>query len=70
MKKDPLKGALFTFNQIVVLDRCRYEEAPDVTVGPSWSRGMVGTHTYSHLAKIEVIDGCWPVPARHVLGRS
>jgi hypothetical protein len=61
-------GHSFTLNEIMVLNRCRYEETPAVTVGPTWTRGLVGTHTYSRSAGIEVLDGCEPLPAGLVLG--
>lgn len=56
-------GYSFTLNEIVVLDPCRYQETPGVTVGPSWTRGLKGTHTYSRASQVEVIDGWRPLPA-------
>jgi len=60
-------GYSFTLNEIVVLDRRRYQETPSVTVDPSWAPGLVGTHTYSHAGQVEVIDGCAPLPAGRIL---
>jgi hypothetical protein len=59
-------GRSFTLNEIVVLDADRYEERPFVTVDPIWAPGLVGTHTYSHFGKVEVIDGCAPLPVARV----
>ena len=62
-------GQSFTLNEILVLDRERYQDRPAVTVGPV--RGLVGTHTYGQLGGIEVIDGCAEVPAaRHARRRA
>ena len=60
-------GYSFTFNQILAMNQREYRESPAVTVLPTWSEGMVGTHTYSSLGDIEVIDGCAAKPAGHVL---
>ncbi len=59
-------GVSFTLNEIVVLDRYQYREMPCVTNNPLWARGLVGTHTYSHVGQIEIIDGCVPLPAGSV----
>jgi hypothetical protein len=61
-------GRSFTLNEIVALDADRYEERACVTVDPIWSPGLVGTHTYSHVGQVEVIDGCAPLPAARVRG--
>jgi hypothetical protein len=59
-------GYSFTLNQILVCNRYHYQEKPYVTVNPLWARGLVGTHTYSHLDQVEIIDGCVPLPASRV----
>jgi hypothetical protein len=56
-------GYSTTFNEIVVLDRYQYQESPCTTINPLWARGLVGTHTYSHVGQVEIIDGCVPLPA-------
>lgn len=61
-------GRSFTLNEIVVLDADHYEERACVTVDPIWAPGLVGTHTYSHIGQVEVIDGCVPLPATRVRG--
>ena len=60
------EGYSFTLNQIVTLDRYQYQEKPCVTINPLWAPGLVGTHTYSHVGQVEIVDGCEPVPARSV----
>jgi hypothetical protein len=60
-------GRRFTLNEIVALDADRYEETRGVTVEPSWAPGLIGTHTYSQLGEIEVIDGCATLASAHVL---
>jgi len=60
-------GHSFTLNHIVVLDKRLYRERPQVTVGPLWARNLLGTHTYSHAGRIEIIDGCVRLPAARVL---
>jgi hypothetical protein len=61
-------GRRFMLNEIVTLNGDHYEERPCVTVDPIWSPGLVGTHTYTHIGQLEVIDGCVPLPAATVLG--
>jgi len=61
-------GRRFTLNEIVALDADRYEERACVTVDPIWAPGLVGTHTYSHVGQVEVIDGCVPLPVARVRG--
>jgi len=60
-------GYSFTLNEILVLDRQHYQEKPRVTVEPSWSRNLLGTHTYAHDCQLEVIDGFTVLPPRRVL---
>jgi hypothetical protein len=61
-------GYSFTLNEIVALSRFHYRETSGVTVGPSWARNLVGTHTYSHAPQVEVIDGCTRLPAGRLRG--
>ncbi len=61
-------GYRCTLNEVTVLDRCHYQEKPSVTIDPVWATNLIGTHTYSHLGQIEVIDGCVPLPAGSVSG--
>jgi hypothetical protein len=51
-------GYSFTLNEIVVWDRYQYQEKRCVTINPLWAPGLVGTHTYSHVGQVEIIDGC------------
>jgi hypothetical protein len=60
-------GFSLTLNEIVVLDRERYEERSCVTVTPTWAPRLVGTHTYSHAGQVEIIDGCARRPASAAL---
>lgn len=60
-------GYSFTFNEILELDQRRYREARRATVLPSWSRGLVATHSYSSAGNIEVIDGCVNLPTPRLL---
>ena len=59
-------GYSITFNEILVLDRYQYQERSSTTINPQWAPGLVGTHTYSRIGQIEVIDGCVPLPAAMV----
>jgi hypothetical protein len=61
-------GRRFMLNEIVTLNGDRYEERACVTVDPIWAPGLVGTHTYSHIGQLEVIDGCVSLPVARVLG--
>lgn len=63
-------GRSFMLNEIVTLNSDRYEERSGITVDPTWAHGLVGTHTYSHLGDLEVIDGCVPLPVARVRGAS
>ena len=63
-------GYSFTLNEIVVWDRYQYQEKPCVTINPLWARGLVGTHTYSRVGQVEIIDGCVPLPAGTVRTRT
>jgi len=63
-------GRSFTLNEIVVLNKCAYSERPCVTVEPEGVRHLMGTHTYSHLDRLEVVDGYALVSGRHVTARS
>jgi hypothetical protein len=51
-------GRSFTLNEITDLAPDRYSERRLVTVGPEWSAGLVGTHSYAVSGAIEVVDGC------------
>jgi len=63
-------GYSFTLNEIVILDPHKYREAPGATVQPSWTKGLIGTHTYSRAGQVEIIDGCAPVLTDRVLGTN
>lgn len=63
-------GRRFTLNEIVALDRDHYEESRGITVDPTWAPGLIGTHTYSQLGEIEVIDGCTTLAPTEVFGRG
>ncbi|MBV8831196.1 MAG: hypothetical protein JO108_18435 [Acidobacteriaceae bacterium] len=61
-------GYSFSLNQISVLSCREYSEKRCVTVDPRWAPGLVGTHTYSRVDDIEIIDGCKRFPAASVRG--
>jgi hypothetical protein len=63
-------GRRFMLNEIVTLNSDHYEERPCITVDPIWAPKLVGTHSYSHIGQLEVIDGCMPLPTARVLGSS
>lgn len=50
-------GYSFTLNEIVTLSTVDYAERRLLTVGPHWDAELVGTHTYSRVGSVEVIDG-------------
>lgn len=62
-------GYSFTLNEILVCNPEQYLERPCVTVPPDWAPALVGTHTYSRAAQVEVIDGCQRLPVGRVLRR-
>jgi len=62
-------GRRFELNEITVLNTSEYCERPCVMVDTQGVRDMVGTHTYSHLDHLEMIDGCTFLPARRVMAR-
>ena len=51
-------GYGFALNEIVTLTPEEYRERPTVTVEPSWSPGLIGTHTYGQCGSVEIVDGC------------
>ncbi len=57
----PRYGYGFALNEIVTLTPEEYRERPILRVEPSWSKGLIGTHTYSQCGSVEVVDGCWSV---------
>jgi hypothetical protein len=60
-------GYSFTLNEILVCNPEQYLEKPCVTLRPDWAPGLLGTHTYSRAAQVEVIDGCGRLPVGRVL---
>ena len=60
-------GGSFTLNEIIVLDRDHYQEEPFLTVNPEWGDEWVGTHTYSCVGDVEIIDGCRSSPSGNIL---
>jgi hypothetical protein len=54
----PMYGHSFTLNEILTLTPEEYRERPVLTVEPSWSKGLIGTHTYSQSGAIEIVDAC------------
>jgi len=59
-------GSSFTLNEIATLNPREYREEEVLTVGPTWARDLIATHSYSRGRGIEVIDGCVPVAAEEV----
>jgi len=45
-------------NEVTRLSPSEYSERAHDYVGPSWRRGLLGTHTLNAVADLEVIDGC------------
>jgi hypothetical protein len=60
-------GRSFALNEIVTLTPERYHERPVLTVEPSWSKRLIGTHTYNQSGGVEVVDGCTLVHPASVL---
>ena len=58
-------GRSLRFNEIVALTPERYEERPGITINPM--KGFVGTHTYSRIRRIEIVDTCALVPEATLL---
>ena len=58
-----LYGHSFTLNEILVLNPDDYQERPHTTVGPTWAKNLVGTHSYAQFGPYEIIDGCEFIPA-------
>jgi len=54
----PRYGHSFAFNEIIVMTPDEYEERTVATVGPDWSNGLKGTHTYNQCGDFEVVDAC------------
>ena len=61
-------GRRLIWNEILALNEREYMERPCSTVEPEGVRNMIGTHTYSRVDDVEVIDGCALIPARRLLG--
>lgn len=57
-------GRSFTLNEILVLNRQEYRERPYSTVEAP--KEMIGTHTYSRLDDVEMIDACALLPVHRV----
>lgn len=51
-------GYSFALNEIETLTPAEYRERPRLTIEPSWSKGLIGTHTYNRCDAVEVVDGC------------
>ncbi len=50
-------GYSFTANEILTLSCTEYQEKAFKTIEPSWSPGLIGTHSYARAGLIEAIDG-------------
>ena len=60
-------GRRCTLNEIVVLNEREYRERPRIAVVAEGIPGILGTHTYSRLAQLEVIDGYTLASVRRLL---
>lgn len=60
-------GYSFALNEILVLDRERFQERPAVTVLPTWAPGLWASHSYAFAGNLEVVDGRTPLPSGPVL---
>jgi len=61
----PTYGYNISFNQIVVLSKCRYSEKTIKIVNPA--DDLRGVHTYNHVGNLEFIDSKVLTPLRKVL---
>jgi hypothetical protein len=52
-------GYAVVLNRIELLTATEYHERPIDRIEPTWTRGNLGTHTYSFDARYEVLDGRW-----------
>jgi hypothetical protein len=50
-------GYAITFNEVEVLTPEDYRERPVARIDPTWIAGNRGSHTFSRLERLEVIDG-------------
>ncbi len=50
-------GHSFSFHEIVDLTPETYRERLMLNVDPSWSQGLIGTHTYARCGDVEAVDG-------------
>jgi hypothetical protein len=50
-------GYAFGWSEVVRLTRTEYVERTVLRVGPAWSPGLVGTHSYNRCGSIEAVDG-------------
>lgn len=57
-------GHAIVLNEITRLTRTDYAERPVEVISPTWSPGLLGTHTINRDGAFEVIDGSRLVPRR------
>jgi len=50
-------GGAITLNEVTALGRSEYSEQLIETIYPTWSAGLLGTHTINANDRVEVIDG-------------
>jgi hypothetical protein len=50
-------GYGITVNEIARLTTTEFEERPVSYMGPTWRRGLLGTHTINSIGAMQVIDG-------------
>jgi hypothetical protein len=63
----PTYGYSFSLNRITELTRTTYAETLIKTITPATVRGLSGTHTYSWVDQVEIVDGAFHVPAKEAL---
>jgi hypothetical protein len=55
-------GRAVVLNRIDVLSPEEYAETPIARIEPTWSAGLIGTHTYNATGQVEAVDGLRFVP--------
>jgi len=50
-------GYALRFSELLVLNDREYRERPLAYLGPEWTKGNLGTHTYTRTDDFEAIDG-------------
>jgi hypothetical protein len=54
-------GHSICFSEVTVCNEMEYSERPVGRIDPAWTKGNLGTHTYSRSSDFEMIDGKFPI---------